>query len=152
MESPLQIYFAAPLFTLAEREWNLKLASLLKQELGPRFNIALPQLFLETIKDNEEIFKTCIRTLECSDIVIAIMDGSDPDSGTCFECGYACGIRIPIYTVRTDFRSCDVDSEEGFNLMLSKSSTGVVKMDALKDTTEDVAKELKELIFQDFSR
>jgi len=80
----------------------------------------------------------CRNAIDCSDAVIAIMDGPDPDSGTCFECGYAYGTNKPIFTVRTDSRNSGDSFEPRFNLMLTESSTVV---DIKKDmpTTEDVA-------------
>ena len=50
--------------------------------------------------------------------MIAILDGSDSDSGTCFEVGYAYSQKIPIIGVRTDYRE---NQERGVNLMLSKA-------------------------------
>jgi len=55
--------------------------------------------------------------------VVAIMDGPDPDSGTCWEVGYGYAKNKLIVLVRTDFRG----SGEGnllvpYNLMLTQSS------------------------------
>jgi nucleoside 2-deoxyribosyltransferase len=40
-----------------------------------------------------------------AEALVAVMDGPDPDSGTCWEVGYAHGTKKPIVLVRTDFRS-----------------------------------------------
>jgi nucleoside 2-deoxyribosyltransferase len=117
--SRLKIYFAAPLFTTAEREWNarvakhLRLASLdvwLPQELEPRASTA------------ESIFMADVKGIEQADIVVAVMDGPDPDSGTCWECGYAYAKGKPIITVRTDLRKTGDADGTPFNLMLSVSA------------------------------
>ena len=55
---------------------------------------------------------------------MACMDGADPDSGTCWECGYAHG-RKPVVLYRTDIR------EEGppfgpYNLMLHQAADSVL--------------------------
>ncbi len=54
--------------------------------------------------DAAGIFATDVRGIDWADALVAIMDGSDPDSGTAWECGYAYG-KKPIVLVRTDLRS-----------------------------------------------
>jgi hypothetical protein len=54
-------------------------------------------------KDAAGIFKTDVGGIDWADALVAIMDGSDPDSGTAWECGYAYG-KKPVVVVRTDFR------------------------------------------------
>jgi hypothetical protein len=57
--------------------------------------------------------------------VVAILDGADADSGTCWECGYATAKGIPVIAVRTDFRnSGDI---KGFNAMLYYSASVIVE-------------------------
>ena len=80
----------------------------------------------------------CKSGIDGSDAVIAIMDGPDPDSGTCFECGYAYAKNKPIFTVRTDFRKSGDTFESRFNLMLTESSI-VITINKEMPTTEDVA-------------
>jgi nucleoside 2-deoxyribosyltransferase len=53
------------------------------------------------------------------------MDGTDPDSGTCWECGYAYG-KKPIVLFRTDFREAGDVPGSAFNLMLSASADKVI--------------------------
>jgi nucleoside 2-deoxyribosyltransferase len=55
-------------------------------------------------------------------VLIAIMDGSDPDSGTCWEVGYAYG-KKPILLVRTDIRWLRSSSDSGYNPMLTEAAT-----------------------------
>ena len=54
--------------------------------------------------------------------LVAIMDGEDPDSGTCWEVGYAYAKGKPIVMIRTDFRSWDQPGDP-YNLMLTQSAT-----------------------------
>ncbi|MFZ8305224.1 nucleoside 2-deoxyribosyltransferase, partial [Staphylococcus aureus] len=67
-----------------------------------------------------------------ADAVVAILDGADPDSGTCFECGLAFALGIPIVAVRTDFRAGGDDLPgqklSAINLMLSQSASKVVAL------------------------
>jgi nucleoside 2-deoxyribosyltransferase len=133
-----QIYFAGPLFTNAEREWNEKLVTMLKNDLS-NFKFWFPQEEIGTETDPKKIFNLCTNAIKDSDIILAIMDGPDPDSGTCFECGYAYGLGKTIYTVRTDFR-VGGDTVTGFNLMLTESSK-VIHIENFS-TTEKVAEKI----------
>ena len=63
------------------------------------------------------------------------MDGPDPDSGTCWEVGYAYGVRKPIVLVRTDFR--DMAGKAGkYNPMMAQSAT--VRLDLPAASTTEV--------------
>ena len=130
----MRIYFAGPLFTTSEREWNSKLASILTTK---GLNIYLPQDHEPKVLTPSNMFNICTQAIDESDVVIAIMDGPDPDSGTCFECGYAFAKNKKIFTIRTDFRKAG-DLGTDFNLMLTESST-VIHMSSLMPTTEEVA-------------
>ncbi|WP_224983163.1 nucleoside 2-deoxyribosyltransferase [Geomonas agri] len=46
------------------------------------------------------------RGLKGSDVVLAVLDGTEPDSGTVAELGYGAGIGKRCYGLRTDFRDC----------------------------------------------
>lgn len=135
LKMTLKIYFAGPLFTTAEREWNTKLANILR---ASGFSVYLPQEFEprdEEILTASKIFNMDIDAVDAADCVLAIMDGADPDSGTCFEVGYAYR-KKPIFTIRTDFRRAgDVDSD--FNLMLTESSI-VIKTNKEMPSTDEV--------------
>jgi nucleoside 2-deoxyribosyltransferase len=50
---------------------------------------------------------------------MAIMDGPDPDSGTCWEVGYSFGLKKWIVLVRTDIRAL-AGSAGDYNLMLTE--------------------------------
>ncbi|WP_050008188.1 nucleoside 2-deoxyribosyltransferase [Butyrivibrio sp. WCE2006] len=112
-----RIYFAAPLFSEAEREYNLKIATILENH---GYDVFLPQRdgFLASelegkteaekiekifAKDREEILK--------SDILFFVMDGRVPDEGACVELGigYASGKRC--YGFKSDARSLELDMD-----------------------------------------
>lgn len=117
-----RVYLAGPLFSEAERLWNLKVAELLRSYA---FEVYLPQEIgdssAERDKDSHaEIFEANLAALDRSDLVIAILDGSDADSGTAWEMGYAFAKGIPVYGLRTDFRM--VGKSELVNLMLEQSA------------------------------
>lgn len=120
-------YWAAPLFTAAEKEFNFKGASIV-ESLG--FKVFLPQ------RDNprsQEGGHLCFienkHGLEWSGNLIAVVDGPDVDSGTAWEVGYFSAsiefLKKPtgdIFLLRTDIREAS-DGAFGINLMVSESIT-----------------------------
>ena len=44
--------------------------------------------------------------LKGADLVLAVLDGTEPDSGTVAELGYGAGIGKRCFGLRTDFRDC----------------------------------------------
>ena len=113
----MKLYLAGPLFSAAERAWNGELAKALRDG---GHEVFLPQ-DQEPGKDAAGIFATDVRGIDWADALVAIMDGSDPDSGTAWECGYAYG-KKPILLLRTDFRS-QTGSGAPYNPMLTQSAT-----------------------------
>lgn len=123
------IYFAAPLFTAAERSWNTTIMQTLRQRL-PRHQWLVPQEFCavhdhaEQGPDHGAIFTSCRDHLHECDLVVGVLDGPDPDSGTCWELGYAYALGKPCYGLRTDWRP----GEDGTaNCMLTRSCRLVTK-------------------------
>jgi nucleoside 2-deoxyribosyltransferase len=120
------IYLAAPLFTAAEQAFNAGLAQRL-QSAG--LTVLLPQDFCATHSgppvDFAGIHRSCLEHLASARLVVAVLDGADPDSGTCFEVGWAYARNIPIIGLRTDLRP----GEDGGlpNCMLSRSCVAVVR-------------------------
>ena len=116
------VYLAAPLFSEAERLFNVSVARLLRDHL---FDVYLPQ---ETGDDSrmrdtleqERLFFLNKTALEESDFIVAIIDGADADSGTSWEMGYAFALKKPVIALRTDFRR--IGHHEHVNLMLERSA------------------------------
>ena len=121
------IYLAGPLFTSAERLFNLGLESAIKKRLDTR--IFLPQRECADLAEPESIFTCCRNGVKNSYIVIAILDGTDVDSGTAWEAGYAHGLGKKVIGLRTDFRQAGED--RGLNLMLSCSCDHLVVVNSL---------------------
>jgi len=115
----MKVYLAGPLFSTAEREFNKRLAQLLRKK---GHEVWLPQEFEQRSMSAKQIFEKDVEGVDWAEVVVANMDGPDPDSGTCWECGYAYG-KKPIITYRTDFREADEPDKAPFNLMLTESST-----------------------------
>lgn len=117
------VYFAAPLFSAAERDYNLKIVHILesygyKVFLPQRDGFLAPELEGKTEeekidiifrKDRDEVLK--------ADIVFMLLDGRVPDEGACVELGiaYAAGKRC--YGFKSDARVVESDME--LNPMIS---------------------------------
>ncbi len=120
--SKYRIYLAAPLFSEAERSYNAVIAELLRSHY---FEVYLPQDAGDNhmVRDNREhmrIYNRNRRSIHDADIVVAIIDGADADSGTAWEMGYALGLKKTVIALRTDFRMAG--SHERVNLMLEQSA------------------------------
>jgi nucleoside 2-deoxyribosyltransferase len=88
-------------------------------------------------------FLTDVEGLDSSDVVVANMDGPDPDSGTCWECGYAYK-KKPIVVYRTDFRASGDTDTTTYNLMLTESTD--VRLDVPLASEEAVAAKIHEAL------
>jgi nucleoside 2-deoxyribosyltransferase len=115
-----KIYLAGPLFSLAEQGFNAELARFLESE---GFEVFLPQEHEPRDKTARAIFDMDVAAIDWADMVVACMDGPDPDSGTAWECGYAYAKGKPIVCYRTDFRITGDTEGAPYNLMLSESAT-----------------------------
>jgi nucleoside 2-deoxyribosyltransferase len=139
MDGKKQIYLAGPLFSKAERDFNVLLRDRLV-EMG--FSVFLPQ---EDGNDTESsrmedrqknIFDNDVSGIDNSDIVLAVLDGgSDVDSGTAWEMGYAYAKGIPVLGLKTDFRTF---GDEGIvNLMMEMA------VEALERDVDSILKVLE---------
>lgn len=140
-----QLYVAGPLFTQAEWTWNAKLAAALRA----RYDVVLPQEASAHMLAGTEpfspgaLFQTNVASLERADVVIAILDGADVDSGTAWECGYAHKLRTPVIGLRTDLRRGGDDPGAGVNLMLSQGCRKLIVLPpARRDDFEWVVRQL----------
>jgi nucleoside 2-deoxyribosyltransferase len=118
MRVSLELYWAGPLFTQAERIWNRRCAELLR---GKQYAVILPQEEADKIiavhgLDLPRIVEQCYQQAIRADVMVAVLDGADSDSGTSVEIGLRIGhLRATnnnakkTIGVRTDFRA----SEDG---------------------------------------
>jgi len=127
----MKLYFAGPLFSTPERTWNAEVTAALR---AAGYEIFLPQE-QESGKDAAGIFATDVGGVDWADGLVAIMDGPDPDSGTCWEVGYAYGRKKPVVLVRTDTRSMAGNAGE-YNPMLTEAAT--VRLDLPAASTTEV--------------
>jgi nucleoside 2-deoxyribosyltransferase/predicted secreted protein len=121
-----RVYLAAPLFSEGERMYNRLVRD---QLVRAGQHVHLPQEIGDDFSSRDlgitrVIFSENLNVLRDSDLVVAVIDGADADSGTAWEVGYAYACGIPVVALRTDFRSVGVD--ERVNLMLEQSVVVVV--------------------------
>jgi nucleoside 2-deoxyribosyltransferase len=126
-----RVYLAAPLFSEAEKRYNLYVHDLLVQA---GYHVYLPQGQGEdarhrTQEEDQTIFTGHLRALDQAQMVIAICDGADTDSGTAWEVGYAYAKGIPVIALRTDNRM--IGPERMINLMLEQSAYMVKSLEEL---------------------
>lgn len=114
----LKVYLAGPLFTLAERGFNAELDISLTAK---GYNCTLPQNFCEGLVDPIRKAERCIGELGTSNVVLLNCDGTDVESGSAFEAGYACAKGIPIIAYRTDSRSGGDNALWPMNLMIGNA-------------------------------
>jgi nucleoside 2-deoxyribosyltransferase len=136
----VRLYLAGPLFTQAERRWL--------RELTVGLRAAGHSVFLPQESDAPErpdpldpraIFERNRAALEKCQVVLAVLDGPDADSGTAWECGYAAGLGRPVLAVRTDFRGGE---DGGVNLMLRRSAALVVEHASTDERVEPLVAEI----------
>ena len=108
------VYFAGPLFSQAEKEYNLKLAKLLEDH---GYKVFLPQrdgfeAALLVGKSEDEltkmIFEKDVSEILKADIVFMVLDGRVPDEGACVELGIAYANNKRCYGVKTDTRAAEM--------------------------------------------
>ena len=135
----MKLYFAGPLFTTAERSWNAEVVAALR---AAGHEVFLPQE-KEPGLDAAGIFATDVGGIDAADGLVAIMDGADPDSGTCWEVGYAYGNSKPIVLVRTDFRDL-AGTACTYNPLMAESAT--IRVDLPAASTSEVVTAILEAL------
>lgn len=113
----MRVYFAAPLFSEAELEYNEKLCAQF-EERG--YSVFLPQRDgyeglegvyadvdgIETEEDAQDaIFELDRSEIIQADVMTAILDGQVPDEGVAVEIGVAHENDVPIIGLKTDRRN-----------------------------------------------
>lgn len=139
----MKVYFAAPLFTQNERLWNRAITERI-EELDRDIEIILPQKITFEGKFNDpkkysHLFEVLVLAIDEADAIVAVLDGPDADSGTCWEVGYAFGIEKPIIGVRTDFRKSE---DKGLNVMLRRCLTHYIFHMSFSENPDLIAREI----------
>lgn len=107
------VYFAAPLFSQAEKDYNLMLTKLLEEH---GYKVFLPQRdgfeAAQMVGKGEDelikmIFEKDVSEILKADIILMVLDGRVPDEGACVELGIAYANNKRCYGVKTDTRSVE---------------------------------------------
>lgn len=137
------LYLAGPLFTAAERQFNNGLAIALEQTV-PNTGLIVPQRYAESIAGTSDflsrMFTFCLDSVRKCDFVIAVLDGSDADSGTCIEIGFAHAVGKPVIGIRTDIRESE---DRGLNLMVAGVCKKLVRVAAPEACPDHLAAKIK---------
>jgi len=117
----IRFYIAGPLFAEAERSFLENLVIFLARELklDPIKHFFLPHRDagdLGLVLDHKSIFNSDIDQLKQASIVVAVLDGSDVDSGTAAEIGFAYAERKAIFGLLTDFRAYAFDGTKAWRV------------------------------------
>ncbi len=138
----MNVYFAGPLFTLAERRFNDDLIREIKL-LHPALDIFVPQdcdKEFQGLPDfAKRVFDRLMEALERCDVVVAILDGPDSDSGTCIELAYAHAKGKPVVGVRTDFRDGEIN---GLNIMTAGMCRSLIELPSNRCGLAQVAEQI----------
>jgi nucleoside 2-deoxyribosyltransferase len=121
----VRIYLAGPVFTSPEREWNVGLATRLR---AGGHEVFVPQDHPAAEPGGRAIFRKDLEGLDWADTVVAIMDGADPDSGTCWECGYAYARGKTVVLFRSDIRGSGDQRDIPYNAMLIGAADAHVEL------------------------
>ncbi len=117
------VYFAGPLFSQAERDYNLKITKVLEDYgyqvfLPQRDGFLAPELEGKTEEEKVRmIFEKDADEVRKADIFFMILDGRIPDEGACVELGIAYAEGKRCYGFKTDARTAERDLE--LNPMIS---------------------------------
>jgi len=121
----VKLYLAGPLFTTPERDFNVQLATRLR---SAGHEVFVPQEHPAAEPTGKAIFLKDLKGLDWADGVVAIMDGADPDSGTCWECGYAYAMKKPVVLFRSDIRGSGDAHDIPYNAMLIGAAEAQVEL------------------------
>jgi nucleoside 2-deoxyribosyltransferase len=139
----VKIYLSAPLFTQVQRRWNRMLAAGLEERIAGA-EVILPQDFkfgqsYNDPRDFARIFAACADGVRRADVMVAVLDGPDVDSGTALEMGIAYERDMPIIGVRTDYRE---SQDRGVNLVVAGACTELLREMSFGEDAAQLVKDL----------
>jgi nucleoside 2-deoxyribosyltransferase len=122
MKKTKRVYIAGPLFSEHERRFLEEIANKVAITLGldVQEDIFLPHRDAGDIgvhgEGRPEIFSSDLKFLDDATVVLALLDGSDVDSGTAVELGYAFAHNKEIFGILTDWRRWNPVSQKVENI------------------------------------
>lgn len=123
-----RIYLASPFFDERELECVKTAEKILLNRGFELFSPRLHEVREDKDKNPElwaqKTFEMDRDNIDSSNIVVMLYHGGYSDSGTAWECGYACGKGIPVVAVH-------VDKNADSNIMISQSCRANITLDEL---------------------
>lgn len=128
----MRVYLAGPLFTMAERRFMAHLRDLVGAlpgvaPLWPGDLFVADDLTGMGQAAKRHIFQGCVAALDGCDLVAAVLDGPAVDDGTAWEAGYAYARGLPVWGLRTDFRSAGDTAHSLVNCMIECSCAEIFR-------------------------
>jgi len=124
----MKAYIAGALFSQGERVFLEEIAKICR-DIG--LETFLPHRDAGLGEDTEEIFKKDFSGLDECDVLVAVLNGSELDSGTAWEIGYAYSRKIRIIGVIGVIEDIRI-SKDRLNVMIANSVEIVDSIDKLK--------------------
>ncbi|MGW4461243.1 nucleoside 2-deoxyribosyltransferase [Micromonospora sp. NPDC004704] len=126
----MKIYIASPLFSEAERHFNLVVDEALRESgldthLPQRDGVNVAELAEQGVPEQvirNRIFVADVAALGGCDLLVLVLDGRVPDEGACVELGIAYARGMPCVGLQTDSRR--FDGTDSNNLMIDQALTG----------------------------
>ena len=130
-----RIYLASPFFNEFELDCVKRAEDIL---LGRGFELFSPRLN-EVREDKDKnpalwalkTFELDRDNIDTADVVVMLYHGGYSDSGTAWECGYACGKGIPVIAVH-------IDKNNDANIMITQSCRANIALDELREYDFDI--------------
>lgn len=138
------VYVAGPLFSEAERVFLEQIVDTLAKSAGldPLADFFLPHRDggeLGKGPKRSDIFDLDLSNVRSAEVIVALLDGQDVDSGTCIELGYAYARGKKIFGILTDFRAYRISDSEPHrpNLMVwGVCEKGATLFDKISDLAD----------------
>ena len=134
-ENKIRIYLAGALFSIAEINYNIALKVHIENTIQ-NVIVFLPQDECKDLSLSKDIYNKCVEGVENSDVIVAVCEGTDVDSGTAFEIGMSKALKKPIILIRSDFRNRGDDFS--YNLMLSQSADYLIQESSLYEIVKEI--------------
>ena len=144
------IYIAAPLFSEMERVYIDKIVDIVSEKLELKLwdDFYIPHRDNDDDAFDSEIYNKNIEYLNHCDIMIAVLDGKDVDSGTAFEIGYFGAQNKVVLGLLTDKRSYD---EEGdLNTKLNTMILCSLNSENIFDYIDDLIDTLYDILMENY--
>ena len=145
----MKVYVASPLgFSAPGRLWSEQVLHPLLEQAGIELldpwadqgdlgtGLAMP-LGDERVRSlfaaSRDLAQKNFAMVRAADAVLAVLDGTDVDSGTATEMGYACALGTPVVGLRTDFRQAGDHDGVNVNLQVEEcihANGGILTDDA----------------------